>query len=388
MSARTTTILTILTIAFTGFAAALILVGTPAAILLLALTTLALAGWLWTGDTKAPTGLMAPYLTVPPLFLAMGSAQFAGGWVTHLQADYAAWFDPDFAFTGANWFVLLVCIPASLVLFGGYLLARNQPAGFFMAWWTALFAVASGVIQIAGAGLWQAQPLALLASGFGLALIFAGLAIVQRLLRPRAASVPVPAPFSTQRRLLWAVLFAAAMVVYGATLFTQAGPLPVIIVVGSMVGGMLGWLLTTSRRPVDPTWAVPLLLLLLTLFYLHVGEETLTDFNGMIATITGKPWADDDFLLLIGLLGPIVWVFAAWSLWHRQALGNFIFWFLIVGMILGEPTHLLIFPIRLMAINGGGYEYASGMYSALFPMIPAIVALLRILSDHRAARLA
>lgn len=119
-----------------------------------------------------------------------------------------------------------------------------------------------------------------------------------------------------------------------------------------------------------------------------MGEEALTDFNGMISGISGKHWNDYDFMMLIGLLGPIVWFFAAWSLWKRQPIGNFIFWFLIVGMILDEPTHLLVFPIRRMIDLGIGYEYASGMYTALFPMIPAIIALVKIVGDHRARKAA
>jgi hypothetical protein len=179
------------------------------------------------------------------------------------------------------------------------------------------------------------------------------------------------------------MLFVAATAIYGVILFNQAGPLPVLIIVGSMLGGLIGWWITTSRVPADPSWSVPLLLLLLTFFYIHVGEEALTDFNGMISEISGVPWADFEFLLLIGLAGPIIWFFAAWSLWNKQPIGNFIFWFLIVGMILGEPTHLLVFPILRMQMLGIGYEYASGMYTALFPMIPAILALVKIIGDHR-----
>ena len=56
---------------------------------------------------------------------------------------------------------------------------------------------------------------------------------------------------------------------------------------------------------------------------------------------------------------------------------------MIVGMILGEPTHLLVFPVVAMYKFGIGYRYFSGMYTALFPMIPAILALTVILAGHR-----
>ena len=93
--------------------------------------------------------------------------------------------------------------------------------------------------------------------------------------------------------------------VYGATLFAEGGPLPTFVIIGSMIGGMIGWWRTTARRPVDPARAVPLVLLLLALFYVHIGEETLTGFNQAIAILTGKRWNDHDFILLIGLIGPI-----------------------------------------------------------------------------------
>jgi hypothetical protein len=122
---------------------------------------------------------------------------------------------------------------------------------------------------------------------------------------------------------------------------------------------------------------------MLTLFYVHVGEEALTSFNRAIAWITGTPWAERDFTLLFGLLGPIVWFASVLSLWYRQPVGNFVFCFFIVGMILGEPTHLLVFPTVAMYRFGVGYGYFPGMYTALFPMIPAILALVTIVQDHR-----
>ena len=124
-------------------------------------------------------------------------------------------------------------------------------------------------------------------------------------------------------------------------------------------------------------------LLLLAFFYFHVGEEALTSFNQKIAAITGTPWPDSQFTFLIGLIGPAIWVFGAFSLWLRQPFGNFLLWFMIIGMILGEPTHLLVFPIVRMYQTGEGYQYFSGMYTALFAMIPAILAMVFIIQEHK-----
>jgi hypothetical protein len=59
---------------------------------------------------------------------------------------------------------------------------------------------------------------------------------------------------------------------------------------------------------------------------------------------------------------------------------------MIVGMILGEPTHLIVFPVIAMYKYGIGYQYFSGMYTALFPMIPAIIAVITIIADHKQQR--
>ncbi len=128
---------------------------------------------------------------------------------------------------------------------------------------------------------------------------------------------------------------------------------------------------------------VPLYLLLMCLFYIHVGEEAITHFNQGIAAISGTPWVDTEFTFLIALIGPVVWILGAWSLWLRQPFGNYILWYMVVGMIVGEPAHFLIFPVVAMIKFGIGYQYFSGMYTALFPMIPAILALVAIIHDHK-----
>ncbi|WDR01756.1 hypothetical protein PSQ19_13545 [Devosia algicola] len=274
------------------------------------------------------------------------------------------------------------------MLLGAHQLARQRRVGVYLAWWAVLYAAADGCFELLRGGSGSFGPARLLAGVLAVALVVVAALTAQRLLAKRAATIAMPPPMSPRRRLLWAVLFAAIGVIYGATLLSQGGPVPVIVIIGSMIGGMIGWLKTTSRAPADPAHALPLFALMLALFYVHVGEETLTNFSGMIATITGVDWNNHDFMQLITLSGPIVWFFAAWSLWMRQPLGNFVFWFLIVGMILGEPTHILVFPVIAMAKFGIGYEYFSGMYTSLFPMIPAILALVMIIRDHRQSKVA
>ena len=391
MESRLAAVLTVLSVACTAIAAAIVMVGPVAAIAVGAVSALALVAWLWTGSPQdaVSDAVLAPYLLSVPLLVALEAIRYASGWVGFLATGTVPLFAPGFQMNDASWFVFFVACPVTLMLAGGYFLSQRHRLGHYMAWWTAAWVITQGLVELTARFL-GGQPVGLdsLVGAVGaLALIFTGAMICQRLLSEKAATIPLPAALTAGQRLLWSVLFVAATALYGVTLMRQAGPLPGIIIVGSMLGGLAGWWFTTSRRPADPSRAVPMFLILLTLFYIHVGEEALTGFNRAIASISGTPWSDHDFTLLIGLLGPVVWFFAAWSLWRRQPIGNFIYWFLIVGMILGEPTHMVLFPILAMNKFGIGYEYFSGMYTALFPMIPAILALVMIVDEHRKARL-
>jgi hypothetical protein len=337
------------------------------------------------GRLRPGPALLGPYVLVIVSKLAADSARYGFGSASARQPAQDSWS----GFIGLSqlaWFLGLVVAPVCLMLLGGYLIGRRYPVGSMLAWWTPLLAAADGLWTLALSPRldWHRPGPALAVATAALAESLVATWVVQKLLRPTAATArSEPAGLTARQRNLWTVLFAAAVVVYGATVWRQAGLLPIGVIAASMMGGLLGWRTTTSRAPADPAFHVPLFLLLLALFYLHVGEEALTGFNRAIAAITGHPWSDGPFTLVIGLVGPAVWVLGAWSLWKRQPLGNFILWFMIVGMILGEPTHLLVFPVVKMVQTGGGYNYFSGMYTALFPMIPAIVALTHIIRTHR-----
>jgi hypothetical protein len=384
-------VLTILSVALTAVAVAVFAVGPFAAIAIALISGLSLIAWLLVGSPadEVSDGVVAPYLFSIPLLTALETIRYLSGWVELLQTNYKPLFTARFAVTDVNWFVALVCIPISLLLLGGHFLSRRQHIGHYMAWWGAFFIIAQGVIQLS-AGLLAGRALTISATAGGLAavaLMLTGVVICQRLLSSMAvATAPPPAPTTRYQLNLWTVLFIALVTVYAVNLYRQTGPVPVAIIVGSMLGGMIGWRLTTAHHPADPAWSVPLFLLLLAMFYIHVGEEALTDFAKAISGITGTQWSEHDFMVVIALVGPIFWFAAAWSLWKRQPFGNFIFWFLIVGMILGEPAHVLTFPIMAMRTYGIGYEYFSGMYTALFPMIPAIIALVTIVREHRGRR--
>jgi len=179
----------------------------------------------------------------------------------------------------------------------------------------------------------------------------------------------------------WAAVVAAFIAAYATVVYRQAGPLVVGIVCGAMVVGFLAWLGTTARRPADPAVALPPYLLTLALFLLHVLEEHEFDFAGRIAHAAHVSWSRHDFLLVIVLVGPALWIVGAVGLRRRHPLGNYLAWFIFAGMILGEPAHLLVFPL----LEGGRYHYFPGMWTALLPMVPAVFGARRLLEGHRTA---
>jgi hypothetical protein len=390
MKSRLASLLTVVSVLLTGLVVTLIVVGPAWAAGLAVVSVLALAAWrgLTWGVSAGHDGVVAPYVLIVVLDVVLSTCRYLSGYPALLAEGWSPLFAAGFAITDPHWFVVFVVCPVSLMLVGGYFLGKRTPLGLYMAWWTALFGIADGLLQVrleslSGVAYRHLYFVgAVVASGQ----MLVGAILCQRLLRLSGSTHAAASPragLTPRQRNLWSLLFVSLVVVYGTTLFRQGGPLPVVPIVGSMIAGLIGWRKTTALRPADPAVAVPLFLLLLSLFYVHVGEEALTDFSRAIASISGTPWNDRDFTLLIGLIGPAVWFFSAWSLWQRQPFGNFVYWFLIVGMILGEPAHLVVFPVMAMKKFGIGYQYFSGMYTALFPMIPAILALVAIVGEHR-----
>lgn len=187
-------------------------------------------------------------------------------------------------------------------------------------------------------------------------------------------------PLERETRLSIA-LVAVFIPTYGTMLYLQAGFLVVGVVCGAMVGGFFVWLRTTVRRPPDPAAILPAYLLALALFLFHVLEEYAFDFAGRIAAAAHVHWTDGQFVEVIVLFGPAIWIAGAIGIYKRHPLGNFVAWFFFIGMVLGEPTHMLVFPF----MEPGRYHYFPGMWSALFPMVPAVYGIHRMLSEHRAA---
>jgi hypothetical protein len=172
------------------------------------------------------------------------------------------------------------------------------------------------------------------------------------------------------------------IITYGCIMYIQAGFSVTLIICGSMIGGLIVWLKTTFNKPVEPKKILPVYLLTLSFFTLHVMEEYIGDFWVRIRALMHTSWSEHDFILVICFLGPMVWILGSIGIYFRNPLGNFLMWFIFVGMILGEPSHILIFPF----LEGGRYHYFPGMWTALFPMIPAIYGIYLVLMEVKKSK--
>jgi len=390
---RLSGLLTVLAVVFTALAVLFTITGTWLFLEHLIVSAIALVACLSFSfkDTLTTQQVVSPYILSIVVLLILNTCRYSSDFHLFIGSHYHSLFLQDFSLNYINWFLFFVCLPVSVLLLGGYFLTKRSAVGPYFVWWGFVYCITEAVIQFKiELGNIEFYKHSYFSGSFlAMALFVLGVKGILYLIKPIEKNETKTSNYRTlsNRQVnLWSAFFVSIVAVYGITVYVQAGFLPVGIIVGSMMGGMIGWRKTTARFAADPYKLTPLYLLLLTLFYIHVGEETLTNFSQSISSITGIPWKDKDFNYLITLLGPVVWVFAAHSLWKGGAAGNFILWFLIVGMILGEPTHLLVFPVVRMFKEGVGYQYFSGMYTALFPMIPAILALVTIIKDHRAKK--
>lgn len=204
-----------------------------------------------------------------------------------------------------------------------------------------------------------------------------------------------------------AIVFAAAAMLAG---YRNIGIPPVAIVGGSSLIGMLLWIRTYLRRPVDPKLILPPFLLTVAGLEVHMAEEYLTGFGPAMSRLFDISWTESSFLMIFAFIGPAIYTLTALGLFYRVPLAGFVACFIFIGPGFAEFTHF-IFPLLEPALhadvhgpisqtvsNGGfvpnmpnywiattGRYYFSGMYTAILPMIPGIWAISRLLGASRVA---
>jgi hypothetical protein len=204
-----------------------------------------------------------------------------------------------------------------------------------------------------------------------------------------------------------AILFALAAMIVG---YRNIGLPPVVIVGGSSLIGMVFWIKTYLRKPLDPRIMLPPFLLTVAALEVHMAEEYLTGFGPAISRLFDASWTERSFLMIFAFIGPALYALTALGLFYRKPLAGFLAWFIFIGPGVAEFTHF-IFPLLQPAIlpelrepisqsvsNGNfvadmrnywlettGRYYFPGMYTAVLPMIPGIWAIVRIIKATRAA---
>jgi hypothetical protein len=205
---------------------------------------------------------------------------------------------------------------------------------------------------------------------------------------------------------------AATVFALGAMLtgYLYIGIPPVVIVGGSCLIGMVMWMKTYLRRPVDPRVILPPFLLTVAGLEAHMAEEYITGFGPAMSRLFDISWTEHSFLMIFAFIGPVLYSLTALGLYYRVPLAGFMAWFIFIGPGVAEFTHF-IFPLLTPAIspelrepisqtvsNGGfvanmpnywvgnsGTYYFSGMYTAVLPMIPGIWAIVRTIRASRSS---
>ena len=183
---------------------------------------------------------------------------------------------------------------------------------------------------------------------------------------------------------------------------------PVVIVGGSGVVGFVLWARTYLRKPVSPEVILAPFLLTVAALEAHMAEEYLTGFGPAMSRLFDISWTERSFLIVFAFVGPVLYSLTALGLYYRVPLAGFLAWFIFIGPGVAEFTHF-IFPLLRPAIqpdtpgtitatvsNGRivaemrnywvhttGLYYFPGLYTAILPMVPGILAIRRLLRAHR-----
>jgi len=192
--------------------------------------------------------------------------------------------------------------------------------------------------------------------------------------------------------------------------YRNIGLPPVIIVGGSGVVAFAIWNRSYLKHPTDPAVILPLFLLTVAALEVHMAEEYLAGFAPAMSRLFSISWTERSFLLVFAFAGPSIYALTALGLLYRRSFAGFVAWFIFIGPGLAEFTHF-IFPLlrpslspeittavtarvangRWVAnmpnywIGATHHYYFPGLYTAVLPMIPGILAIWR-LACRRSAR--
>src|SRR5262245_29915321 len=76
----------------------------------------------------------------------------------------------------------------------------------------------------------------------------------------------------------------------------------------AFIGGLILWLLTTYRTPIDPQTIIVPYLVTVILFIVHVYEEFVAHVEHLLTKLSGLPVTQTNFLVIAAFSAPIVWL--------------------------------------------------------------------------------
>lgn len=182
-----------------------------------------------------------------------------------------------------------------------------------------------------------------------------------------------------KKNLPFILLVVGFILFFSPMLYTSTGFVPATIITVSMIGGLVLWIKFPLAYPTEPKKILPIYALMVASLWFHISEEFAFDFGSRIGNMIHSGWTDKEFLFSFGYFMPVLWILGLIGLAYRHPLGYYMASFVAFGMFLGEPTHLLVFPI----LEGSRYHYFPGMWTALLPMVFGIWAIQTMIIEAR-----
>ncbi|WP_018626308.1 HXXEE domain-containing protein [Niabella aurantiaca] len=128
------------------------------------------------------------------------------------------------------------------------------------------------------------------------------------------------------------------------------------------IGGLIFWLLTTFKNPVNPYKFILPYLVTIIFFIIHAYEEYAIHVETTLSKMSGLEVSQNNFLIIAAFTAPIVWLLGAALVLKRFAFGYFLCSTFLFGMMIAELSHF-ISPL----METGPY-YSPGMYTAILPV--------------------
>ncbi len=153
--------------------------------------------------------------------------------------------------------------------------------------------------------------------------------------------------------------------------FILMGAIPAAVFSVAFGGGVLLWLLTTYRTPVDPNKVIVPYLFAILLFIVHVYEEYGTDFEVAMTDITGFHVLEKKFLTFAAFLAPCLWILGAILLLKKNHLGYYFLSAFFVAMTIAELAHF-VFPFMEDGTFGDVHRRSSPCTRGIRPIYGAL----------------